>query len=207
MITKRVAMEVCSHEAVIREAYKDSVGVWTWSVGLTNATGHNVERYINKPQSMRRCIEMFIWALERYADDVKQVVGDNLTEAQFAAALSFHYNTGAIRRASWVKHWKAGNIGRARSSFMAWNKPKEIIKRRKKEHDLFFDGKWSGDGTIIEYTRLTSRKTPVWGSATKRDISGILDELLEKHRVPDAEVTPPTPNSFWARLARRLRDR
>jgi len=41
-----VAMEVASHEAIIRQAYKDSEGVWIWSVGLTSATGHVVERYI-----------------------------------------------------------------------------------------------------------------------------------------------------------------
>ena len=41
-----VAIEVASHEAIIRQTYKDSVGVLTWDVGMTNATGHTVERYI-----------------------------------------------------------------------------------------------------------------------------------------------------------------
>ena len=49
-----VAMEVAGHEAIIRQAYKDSKGIWTWSVGLTSATGHVVERYIGKPQSLDR---------------------------------------------------------------------------------------------------------------------------------------------------------
>src|SRR6056297_1843676 len=148
-ITPKIALEVASHEAVIRQAYKDSVGVWTWSVGLTSASGHNVERYIDKPQSLDKCLEVFIWALERYADDVREVFGNiRLSEAQFAAALSFHWNTGAIKRASWVDHWKAGNIERAKRAFIAWNKPSEIIGRRKKERDLFFEARWSNNGKM-----------------------------------------------------------
>lgn len=33
-VTYRIALEVAYHEALVRRAYKDSVGVWTWSVGL-----------------------------------------------------------------------------------------------------------------------------------------------------------------------------
>ncbi|MGI9481201.1 MAG: lysozyme [Hyphomicrobiales bacterium] len=79
----------------------------------------------------------------KYAPAVEDVFqGHALTEAQFGAALSFHYNTGGIRRASWAKLWKAGQIAAARKAFMNWSKPKSIIKRRKAERDLFFDGRW-----------------------------------------------------------------
>lgn len=194
-ITPKVALEVAHHEAIIREAYKDSVGVWTWSAGLTNASGHNVERYIGKPQPMRRCLEVFIWALEDYADDVRDVFKEHtLSEAQFAAALSFHWNTGAIHRASWVREWKKGNTAKAYNGFLAWRKPPEIIPRRKAERALFFSGKWSGDGMTTEYTRLTSRKTPVWGSAVKRDISDIIAELLGEQKAPEM------PANVWQRV-------
>lgn len=178
-ITPRIALEVAHHEAIIRQAYKDSVGVWTWSVGLTNASGHNVERYIGKPQTMQKCLEVFLWALERYAHDVREVFrGYKLTEAQFAAALSFHWNTGAIRRASWVDKWKAGDLAAADVSFMAWCKPAEIMERRMDERDLLFLGKWSGDGKTTEYTELTSRGTPKWNSGVRRDIRGDIEAIL-----------------------------
>ena len=32
-ITHRVTLEVVTHEGLVPEAYKDSVGVWTWSLG------------------------------------------------------------------------------------------------------------------------------------------------------------------------------
>ena len=130
------AMEVASHEALIRQTYKDSVGKLTWCVGMTNATGHTVERYIGKPQTVQHCMNVYAWALENYADGVRRAfAGHKLSKAQFAAALSFHWNTGAIETASWVKHWKAGRVSKAREAFMFFNKPKEIVGRRAKERE------------------------------------------------------------------------
>ncbi|MHA7852185.1 lysozyme [Roseovarius sp.] len=179
-ITPRVAMEIASHEAVVRQAYRDSVGVWTWGVGITSASGHNVEQYIDKPQSLTTCLNLFISVLDRYADDVREVfAGYNLTEAEFAAALSFHWNTGAIKRASWVKHWKAGDRRIARKRFMDWKRPPEIIGRRKAEAALMFDGVWSNKGTMPEYTRLRANYSPDWSSRVERDVWDYIKALLD----------------------------
>ena len=193
-ITYRVALELVTHEGLIRQAYRDSVDVWTWSVGITSASGHDVERYIGKPQSMEWCLEIYVWALERYAEDVRRAfAGHELTEAQFAAALSFHYNTGGIARASWVRLFKAGQIEEARDAFMLWRKPPEILGRRRAERDLFFDGKWSQTGEITEYTRVTSRGgTPDWGSAKRVNIEAVLRRVMGEALDPDP-VTPPSP--------------
>lgn len=166
-LTPKIALEVAGHEAVILETYKDSVGVDTWSVGLTSASGHDVSRYIGKPSSLQHALNVFVWALRRYWREVLEAFeGYELSEAQAAAALSFHYNTGAIGRASWVKQFKAGERSKARVSFMAWNKPAEIVGRRKKERDLFFDGQWSNkSGTMTWYQHLTPKRTPQWSSA------------------------------------------
>lgn len=178
-ITPRVALELASHEGLVRQAYKDSVGVWTWSIGITNASGHNVDRYIGKPQTLERCLEIYVWALEKYADDVRKVFKDKpLNEHQFAAAVSFHYNTGGIARASWVKKWLAGDVAGARKDFMNWSKPKEIIPRRQKERDLFFDGKWSNNGTVTEYTRVKSNGQIDWSSAKRTNIKSEMERVF-----------------------------
>ena len=167
-----VVLEVASHEAVIRQAYKDSVGIWTWSVGLTGATGHDVERYIDNPASLQHCLNIFVWALRNYAAQVNDAFqGRDLTTAQFAAAVSFHWNTGAIGRAEWVKLWNAGDHDGARAAIMNWVTPPELKGRREKERDLFFDGIWSNDGTMAEFTRLTSRHTPDWSSRRRIDVA------------------------------------
>ena len=53
-LTPRILGEILQHEGLAREAYRDSVGVWTWSVGITDASGHRVARYRDNPQPLER---------------------------------------------------------------------------------------------------------------------------------------------------------
>lgn len=177
-LTKNIVMEVASHEGIIRQAYKDSVGVWTWSVGLTSQSGHLVERYIDNPATLERCLDVWIWAMQKYANEVEHAFDKPLTEAQFAAALSFHWNTGAIKSATWVKDFNAGRVNDAYRNIMNWKKPPEIIPRREAERDLFFNGVWSNDGTMTEYTKVSPNYNPVWSSARKIKVDSILEDLL-----------------------------
>ncbi|WP_010218837.1 glycoside hydrolase family protein [Sphingomonas sp. PAMC 26621] len=97
-ITARIACELVGAEGIVREWYRDSVGVGTWGVGVTDASGHLVDRYKDKPATIERVLEVYIWLLRtKYGPEVLAAFkGRALTEAQFAAALSIHYNTGAI---------------------------------------------------------------------------------------------------------------
>lgn len=223
-VDAQVALEVAAHEALVRQTYVDSVGVKTWCVGMTNATGHTVERYIGKPQTVQHCMNIYAWALENYADGVRKAFkGVPISKAQFAAALSFHWNTGAIGRATWVSHFRKGDKAAARKAFMNWVTPKEITARRRKERDLFFDGSWSNDGTMTEFTRVTSRMTPDWSSAKRINVSKELaaafgrpvkPPVIDQAPQPDAKpkaptLTPkPTPKpapaaphgGFWASI-------
>jgi lysozyme len=177
----RIANEIISHEAIVQEAYLDSEGVWTWSVGITDASGHQVHpRYLDNPQSLERCLEVYVWLVRlRYIPDVEEAfAGHVLTEGQFCAALSFHYNTGGILSAQWVREWKSGQIAKARRSIMNWRSPPEIIPRREKERDLFFDDVWTGDGRATVYDVRKPAYTPRWSSARKVDVSDILEGLL-----------------------------
>lgn len=178
-LTAKVALELISHEAIVQEAYKDSVGVWTWSVGITNASGHDVMRYKDNPQSIEKCLEVYLWLLaEKYIPSVEKAFkGHALTEAQFAAALSFHYNTGRIGTADWVTLWKA-NSPSARAAIMNYSKPPEIIPRRKKEQALFFDGHWSQDGKVTVYPVRKPSYAPNWGGAKRVDVSAIIKGML-----------------------------
>jgi len=180
-ITVQVAQELISHEAIVREAYRDSVNVWTWSVGITNSSGHRVyKRYLDNPQPLKKCLEIFLWVLQKkYRPGVIEVFdGHRLTDAQFAAALSFHYNTGGIRRASWAKLWKSGQVARARQAFMNWSSPPEIIPRRKKERNLFFDGTWTSGGTATEFPVRKPSYYPNFSKGKRVKIKPVLEEIL-----------------------------
>lgn len=211
-ITYKTALEIASHEAIVRQAYKDSVGVWTWSVGLTSATGHDVLRYKDKPQSLEHCLAIYVWALDRYAEAVRTVFkGTALTEAQFAAALSFHWNTGKITSASWVDHLKAGRMAQAETSFKTWNKAdgktsQGLVNRRALEADLLFRGKWSNNGTVNEYTRLTSSYTPVWSSAVRTNIEAPLQAALgDRDPIQSQEPVTSTPSRTKADILNEVR--
>lgn len=175
-VSIRALGEIVSHEAIIQESYKDSKAVWTWSAGITSASGHDVDRYKDNPQPIRKCLEIYYWLLTtKYLPDVLSAFhGRALSEAQLAAALSFHWNTGAIKVADWVESWLAGKPTQARSEFMNYRKPPEIIERREKERDLFFDGEWSGDGKVTLYQVRKPSYTPNWGSAKRIDITADL---------------------------------
>ncbi len=179
-ITTKVAKEIISHEAIVRQAYRDSRGIWTWGIGITSAAGIDPRQYIGRPQPMEKVISAFVDVLRRqYLPDVLRAFGGvELSEHELAAALSFHYNTGAIGRAKWVDDVLDGRRDKARKNFMNWRSPPEIFERRKKERDLFFDGRWASDGTALEYTRMRPSGTPDWKSARRVDITRALEAAL-----------------------------
>lgn len=170
-LTSRGLQELISHEAIVQEAYKDSKGVWTWGIGVTSASGHDVLRYKDNPQTISKVIEIFKWLVEKkYLPAVLKAFDRDLTENQLAAALSFHYNTGAIASASWVKDFNVGDIKKARTDFMLWAKPKVLVDRRTKERDLFFDGKWSSNGKTALYPVLKPSYRPDYNHCKEVDI-------------------------------------
>ena len=179
-LTARVVLEVATHEAIVREAYKDSKGIWTWAIGVTDASGHAVLRYKDQPQTLEHCIAVSVWLMKnKYLPAVlEEFKGHKLTEAQLAAALSFHYNTGRIGTADWCDLWRAGRVAEAKLAIMNWKSPPEIIERREKERDLFFDGVWSGDGKITEWAVRKPGYKPDWRSGRRIDIRAAVEAAL-----------------------------
>lgn len=180
-LTARIAAEVIGHEAIVREAYRDQVGVWTWGIGITDASGHDVHpRYLDRPQPLETCLSAFVGLLsDRYLPQVRAAfAGHALAEHETGAALSFHYNTGAIGTASWVQHWRDGDRPAARAAFLSWRKPAAVIPRREAEAALMFDGIWSGDGTARVFPVQKPSYRPDIAAGQRTDIRAILGRLL-----------------------------
>lgn len=180
-LTERGAGELVSHEAIVQEAYRDSEGIWTWSVGLTAASGVDPLQFKDKPASLEACLAAFIERTRaRYVPDVHRAfAGKVLTEAQFAAALSFHYNTGAILRSDWVTLFLAGKVKEARAFLEShYLNGGTLTDRRKKEAALFFDGKWSGDGTALVIPVSKPSYQPAFGRAKRVDIRQAIKEAM-----------------------------
>lgn len=180
-LTVPIFLEMAHHEAFVQEAYKDSEGIWTWAMGVTNASGHKIDRYKDNPQSLENCIDVSIWLLRtHYLPEVLGAFkGRTLTESQLAAALSFHWNTGAIAKTNWVTMFLAGDHSGARRFLEThYLNDGDLTARRKAEAALFFDGVWSNDGKTTLYEVSKPSYSPKWSSARRVDISGMVRAAL-----------------------------
>ena len=91
-----------------------------WTIGW-GATGPGIGPGTVWAQA--QCDARFAADLERYAAEVAEAVGDAPTsQAQFDALVSFHYNTGAIGRATLMRRHKAGDHAGAAREFARWNR-------------------------------------------------------------------------------------
>ncbi len=169
-LTARALAELISHEAIVLEAYKDTEGVWTWGIGLTAASGVDPLAFKDKPATLAQALKVSVDVVRRrYLPPVVNAFGARkLNEHQLAAALSFHYNTGGIERTDWVKLWCAGKPKEARTFLEThYLNGGDLTKRRHQEAALFFDGVWSGDGTVLLVPVSKPGYQPSFGKAKR----------------------------------------
>ncbi len=111
-----------------------------WTIGW-GSTGSGIG-----PETVwtqQQCDDRFENDVIAYADEVSNAIGDApTTQNQFDALVSFHYNTGAIRKATLTKQHKAGNFAGAQASFSNWvyndgKAMKGLVNRRRDEAALY----------------------------------------------------------------------
>ena len=132
-------------EGDVLRAYRDVVGKWTIGMGLTAASGVIVPKAgmtITKKQSR----DLTRKALTLNYEPTVNGAMPNADQHEFDAGASFHWNTGAIKTASWVRLWVA-NASREliEAKFRLWNKGDGkvitgLVKRRERELKILFDG-------------------------------------------------------------------
>lgn len=130
------------HEGIVLSKYYDSVGVATIGVGHTKAAGGLNPETFTGTLTMRQALDLLRTDIVKYENGVNAAVKVPLKQHEFDALVSFHYNTGAIARATLTKTLNAGNKAEAGKQFMNWIKPPEIKARRQAESTLFLTGKY-----------------------------------------------------------------
>ena len=146
------------HEGIVPGPYLDSVGVWTYGIGHTEAAGSPDPTKMKRGMpadldaALTSVFAVFRRDLAKYEAEVAKRLPD-AKQHEFDAAVSFHYNTGAIARATWVRTLSIGDVALAARQIMDWRKPPEIIKRREAERDLLLLGKYpTGAVTVWDVT-------------------------------------------------------
>ncbi|WDA39921.1 lysozyme [Erythrobacter sp. BLCC-B19] len=129
------------------EAYPDpGSGGAPWTIGW-GATGRDsFGPGIIGPHTrwtMAQCDARLVEDVARCAGQVATVIGAApTTQSQFDALVSFHYNTGAIARATLTRKHIAGDHAGAAREFGRWNRAcghvmKGLIRRRAAEAELY----------------------------------------------------------------------
>ena len=185
------------HEGIVPAPYRDSVGVWTYGIGHTLGAGYpDPEKMLRgMPSSLdaalRDVFDLFRRDVAKYEAAVNRAVKVPVTQAQFDALVSFHYNTGAIGRASLVKRLNAGDLAGAAAGFMAWKKPPEIIERRKAEQALFAKGVYPKG--LVTVWQVSGAGRVIWKPARRLDMQQVLDLLRGKSETLILEKPPKRP--------------
>lgn len=129
------------------EAYPDpGSGGEPWTIGW-GATGAGLELGSRigpgTVWTQKQCDARLDDDLRRYAREVAAAIGETpTTQNQFDAMVSFHYNTGAIGRATLTKRHVARDYEGAAQEFKRWNKAagrvlKGLVRRRGEEEKLY----------------------------------------------------------------------
>ena len=123
------------------EAYPDpGTGGAPWTIGW-GATGPDIGP--STIWSQAKCDGRLLEDIVRHAREVDQAIGDAPTsQAQFDALVSFHFNTGAIGRATLTQKHCSGDFRGAASEFARWNKAggralRGLMARREAESALY----------------------------------------------------------------------
>lgn len=157
--------EIVSHEGIVLSKYKDSVGVWTIGIGATKSVVPDLHRWPDdKTITVAEAFELFRESVKVYENAVRKTLKVSVPQHTFDALVSWCYNvgTGWPRKATVVKLINSGikvSDHRIHDALMRFRKPKEIIKRRRKEADLLCFGKYSG-GDIATLFKVNSRHKP-----------------------------------------------
>lgn len=178
------------HEGIVLSRYKDSVGVWTIGVGHTAAAGGINPATFKGTLSMSGALDLLRKDIVKYENGVNAAVKIPLKQHEFDALVSFHYNTGAIGKASFVRKLNSGDRAGALKSIMDWRKPKDIIPRRTAERDLFKTGNYPSPIATV-YPADANGKV-LWNKGARVNVR----DLLKATRPIIPATTPkPTPES------------
>ena len=187
------------------KAYRDSVGVWTIGVGHTSAAG-TPEVTPGLVVSKADVDAILSRDLRQYEFAVGHAVTVPLTQGQFDALVSLCFNigTGGFRKSTVVRRLNEGNYRGAADAFLMWNKPPEIMGRRKSERAQFLaataaeqtgapvrflsaDEMHDDEGVSVDYLRASGSRTVTLADKIKNGAAtiGIGDAMIAAAQAKD----------------------
>jgi lysozyme len=174
------------HEGIVLSRYLDSVKVWTIGIGHTKAAGGLDPEKFTGTLTMAQALDLLRDDIVKYENGVNNAIKVPLKQHEFDALVSFHYNTGAISRATLTKTLNSGNKKAAGEQFMNWVKPAAIHGRRKAEARLFLLGEYPPP--VATAYPADAAGNVLWSKGTRVNV----EHLLATPR-PTVPRPPPVP--------------
>lgn len=190
-ISNKGLVELVGHEGVCLTKYKDSVGVWTIGIGATRTEIPDIDAWpLDKKITIQEAFNLLKKGVRKYEDELNKHINVEIPQHQFDALVSWCYNvgTGWVKKASVIKHINhLASKSQLYDALMMFNKPKEIIGRRRKEAELIRDGKYSNEGKALLFP-VSSKGYPIYSKGTTINVWEYIDKSSESVPViPKAE--------------------
>lgn len=155
-MTRRINAAGLSHimqwEGKRLSAYKDVAGIWTIGFGHTDAAG---PPKVTPGMSItgKQAEEILRADIAKFEARVERLVKVPLTDNQFAALVSFDFNTGALHKSTLLKKLNAGDYASVPAELMKWvnaggKKVQGLANRRASEAGLWAKGEFVSSNTV-----------------------------------------------------------
>lgn len=129
-------------ESCFLQAYKDIAGVWTIGWGHTGLVHNDGTVFKGRTIDQEKADQLLDYDMDQTEEQVASLVKVTLNDDQFAALVSFHFNTGGLDGSTMLRRLNEGNYTLAAKEFLRWNKVdgkvvKGLTRRRMSEKNLF----------------------------------------------------------------------
>jgi lysozyme len=130
-------------ESFFPDAYWDATGkCWTIGWGHTGLQHKDGTVYSGRRISRQEGDELLSYDMRQFEARVSTLVQTPLTDDQFAALVSFDFNTGGLHRSTLLRLLNEGDYEGAAKQFELWTRSggkvlNGLVRRRKSERRLF----------------------------------------------------------------------
>jgi lysozyme len=129
-------------EGLFLEAYLCPAGVWTIGYGHTGLQHKDGTVYRGRKVTPQQAEELFRYDMDKFEGRVLKFITVPLNDNEFAALVSFDFNTGGLGDSTLRRKLNAGDRKGAADELLRWNKAggkvlAGLTRRRKSERNLF----------------------------------------------------------------------
>jgi len=129
-------------ESCFLTAYADPVGIWTIGWGHTGLRHNDGSVRKGRVITQAEADALLRLDMDFFEADVQRLITAPLADHEFAALVSFHFNTGGLGDSTLRRLLNSGDRSAAAEQFLRWDKAggrtlKGLTRRRKSERRMF----------------------------------------------------------------------